>query len=123
LFDRRAYVIINTGHKYSLKLVNQLYQAGIIEGYEKKGSYLFVRLSTSFSAGRLESFACISSDSISNMPTPRHGGTNYTMKNIQKYERVGGHHKMAFFNTDKGIITGSEASFKQTGGLPLFQIK
>jgi len=121
--DNRSHVIVHVDHKFSMKIIKRIYYTGAIEGFEKRGKYLFIKLPSVFTTSHHANLGHWSIDGISSLPKPRHGGASYSAKTIQKYQRMGGHHKTAFFNTDRGIVEGSEAASKQIGGLPLFQIK
>jgi len=123
VMDNRAHVIMHTNHKFNAKIIKRIYDMGVIEGWERRGKYIFIKLRSTFITGHQGNFTHLSADGIGHLPKPRHGGVSYTAKRIQKYQRTGGHHKVGFFNTDKGVVESAEAASAQIGGLPLFEVK
>jgi hypothetical protein len=117
-------VVLRLKHAFNVALLKQLFIAGIIEGFERQGSYILIKLPTAFQKGHLSLFSGGHLvDTISSYPKPRHGGINYKAKTIQKQTRFAGQSCVIFFNTDKGVIDNSLASSSKTGGQPLFQVK
>jgi hypothetical protein len=125
LLDKRSFVILRNPHRRNHIMIRELHSAGVIESFERKGHYLFIKLPAApLSGGRLQNQAQDAvSNALSALPVPRHGALAYSAKDIQKYQRYSGGQVLGFFNTDLGLVDGSKAASRQVGGVPLFQIR
>lgn len=105
-------------HKY-LAIMEVLQLEGFIESFEERGELLIIRLKQTYWA-------------TSNRPTPAfsevsaltrmHRKGTMNARDLTKIQRLKGQTQSYFVSTDKGILTGSEASKQHVGGIPLFRI-
>lgn len=118
ILNNRHYVAFSKKKFNYSGILNQLQTEGLIENFEVRGDLIILGLKQthwkSFQ-NSMRAFTSIESIRLNKWSTGSY-------KQITKLQNFGGKNVFLSVSTDRGIMTGIQASTKKIGGLPLFKI-